>query len=257
MGCENSHPCELIFFSLLQIVLRPLFGNQPFFLQQESIIGQNIATQSSPTFANQLLTADDASQGTNATNSTKGRRRKTRRRENRFGRRGKLINSINHGKTSLTRYRKGELFSGPHETFSTFPIPNDQISLNQTGITTNILQDDLTIGQNLTISPNQTQVQLSNLSVDSNLTTAQATAQFSNQILGKQISITENIEINLSFYIILRSFQLLNDHITFSCYNHHFSSTFTKSNFRRSVRGKGKRFLWFPQLQTFRWNWRM
>ena len=36
---------------------------------------------------------------------------KSRRRENMFGSRGKLINSLRHGKTPLTRYKKGELFS--------------------------------------------------------------------------------------------------------------------------------------------------
>ena len=36
---------------------------------------------------------------------------KPRRRENMLGRRGKLINSLKHGKTSLTRYKNGELYS--------------------------------------------------------------------------------------------------------------------------------------------------
>ena len=38
--------------------------------------------------------------------------RKYRRRENMLASRGKLINSLRHGKTPLTRYKNGELFSG-------------------------------------------------------------------------------------------------------------------------------------------------
>ena len=57
-----------------------------------------------------MLSSGDTQQGAGAS-SGKKQRRKTRRRENRFGRRGKLITSINHGKTPLTRLRKGELFS--------------------------------------------------------------------------------------------------------------------------------------------------
>ena len=165
-----------------------MFGNAPFFLQQESINEQNIGTQSSPTFANQLLEPDDATQGTNGTKSANGR--KTRRRENRFGRRGKLINSINHGKTSLTRYRKGELFSGPHETFSTFSFRNNQNSLVQNIIAANFLQEENTQENQIqTISPNQPQGQLSNQLLGQNPTSSQnqTSPQFANQVLGEKI----------------------------------------------------------------------
>ena len=182
-----THVNRIFFYSFLQILLRPLFGNPPFFLQQESINEQNVGTQSSPTFANQLL--DDATQSTNGTNSSNGRKRKTRRRENRFGRRGKLINSINHGKTSLTRYRKGELFSGPHESFSSFSFRNNQNSAAiQNIIATNILQEENSqMNQIQTNSTDNFQGQLSNQLIDQNqtITQNQTIAQFSNQILGE------------------------------------------------------------------------
>ena len=69
----------------------------------------------SQAFSNQVL-SQNSSISVNTANddedlSKRRKKLKTRRREHRFGRRGKLITSINHGKTSLTRFRKGELFS--------------------------------------------------------------------------------------------------------------------------------------------------
>lgn len=99
---------------LLRMILRPLFGPQPFFLlqnvQQDLVEGLD----GSQAFSNQVLSQNSSISTSTVNENGELKRRKklkTRRRENRFGRRGKLITSINHGKTSLTRFRKGELFS--------------------------------------------------------------------------------------------------------------------------------------------------
>ena len=81
------------------------------------------------------------------------KKNKTRRRENRFGRRGKLITSINHGKTSLTRFRKGELFS-----VEIFPTTTSRPTTST--ISTSASTSSASAGQ-------------------------QQSAQFANQILGK------------------------------------------------------------------------
>ena len=114
----------------------------------------------SQAFSNQVLSQNSsvsASAGNDDEDLSKRRKKlKTRRRENRFGRRGKLITSINHGKTSLTRFRKGELFS-----VEIFPT---------------------TTSRPTTLTTSTTSATLSTTSI-----AQQQSSQFANQVLGSNI----------------------------------------------------------------------
>lgn len=114
----------------------------------------------SQAFSNQVLSQNSsisASTVNDGGDLLKRRKKlKTRRRENRFGRRGKLITSVNHGKTSLTRFRKGELFS-----VEIFP----KTTSRPTTLTTST-----------TSTPSS-----------ATSTTPQQSAQFANQVLGSNI----------------------------------------------------------------------
>ena len=131
---------------------------------------------------NQVLSSGDTQQGAGAS-SGKKQRRKTRRRENRFGRRGKLITSINHGKTPLTRLRKGELFSVeiPPTPRPVVPRPAAPADTQTLGLGAPGLQNT---------TPQTT-----------------ATAQFANQIIGNNSHHT-NI-LSMKFRLILHIFSNL------------------------------------------------
>ena len=114
----------------------------------------------SQAFSNQVL-SQNSSISVNTANddvdlSKRRKKVKTRRRENRFGRRGKLITSINHGKTSLTRLRKGELFS-----VEIFPTTTSRPTILTT-LTTSTTLPTTSIAQ-------------------------QQSAQFANQVLGNNV----------------------------------------------------------------------
>ena len=113
----------------------------------------------SQAFSNQVLSQNSSISTSTVNEDGELKRRKklkTRRRENRFGRRGKLITSVNHGKTSLTRFRKGELFS-----VEIFPTTTSRPT---------------TLTTSTTSTPSST-----------TSTTPQQSAQFANQVLGSKI----------------------------------------------------------------------